>query len=497
MSAPLLQAQGVSKVYGAVEALKPLDLTVSTGAVHGVLGKNGAGKSTLIGIVAGSVQPTAGRILLEGQDVTRTSLVERRRLGIRLLNQHSEIVPALSVAENLLMPHFPRRRGLIDWQLARQEAVDVLERYGLKLDPTAVAGALSVPDQRKLNIVKTLATGGKLAMLDEPTTSLTRVERQSLFDWIRELNDQGETFIYISHFNIEIQQLCDEYTVLRDGGLVSTGENPGDIAAAKLSELVAGADVHEFQRQAADHSEPLLDLEGFRPAGVEPVTVTLRRGEILGLVGLPGSGASQVARALAGLHPIEAGTVTLDGAPIAIRSVAGALDHGIAYQTNDRIGEGLVPELSVRESLRVGRWPTTGAGLIDTGSMQSTFARIRDQLSMQVSGPDQLVRQLSGGNQQKVLLGRLLAAKPKVLILDEPTLGIDVGVKEEVHRIIDELTAAGIGVIVLAYDTDEFVRLVDRAIVFRDGRVADELAGDELTIDGVLAALDTERVKAA
>jgi ABC-type sugar transport system ATPase subunit len=486
----LLEAEQISKRYGAVQALKPVDFSVTDGAVHGILGKNGAGKSTLVGIVAGAVAPSTGRLAFGGADVTHLSLAERRARGIRLLSQHSEIVASLTVMENLLMPDYPRRGGLIDWGAARREAEEELARYGLDLPLDRPAGLLATPDQRKLNIVKTLSGDARLAILDEPTTALTRSERESLFGWIRELNEAGQTFMFISHFNNEIRAICDEYTVLRDGEVVSRGTSARQVSASRLSQLVTGADVHEFQRGTHHGDAPLLELDEFVAEGAEPLSLTVARGEIVGFVGLPASGANEVARALAGLHPIHGGTVRLDGKPLRIRSVRQATDEGIAYLTNDRITEGLVPELTVRESLRLGRWPTSRGGLIDQGSMQRTFLRVREQLSMRVSGPAQKVSELSGGNQQKVLLGRLLAAEPKLLILDEPTLGIDVGVKEEVHRIIDELTDAGIGVIVLAYDTDELVRLVDRAVVFRDGRAIGTLAGEELTIDAVLGYLD-------
>lgn len=490
VSGVLLKAVGISKRYGPVEALKPTDFSVSAGTVHGVLGKNGAGKSTLMGIIAGSIPPTTGRVALDGTDVTSRPLAERRRLGIRLLSQHSEVVASLSVAENLVMPDYPTRTGLIDWSAVWDKARSTLEKYSLDLPLGTAAGLLSVPDQRKLNIVKTLVDDGKLAILDEPTTSLTRSERLSLFAWIRDLNTTGETFIYISHFNNEIRELCNEYTVVRDGSVVARGGSPGDMSPGDLSKMVTGADVHEFRREVTSHPDPLLELDEFQAQGAEPVSLSFASGEIVGFVGLPASGANEVARSLAGLRPVLGGEVRLRSRRVWLTGAKGAMASGIAYLTGDRIGEGLVPDLSVRESLALGRWPTGTLGLLDHREMQRVFGDLRERLSMQVSGPLQPVGQLSGGNQQKVLLGRLLAARPQVLILDEPTLGIDVGAKEEVHRIINELTAEGLAVIVLAYDTDELVRLVDRAVVFRDGAVVDELAGEQLTIEGILRALD-------
>jgi len=486
---PLLEVRGVSKRYGSTVALQPLDFTISPGAIHGVLGKNGAGKSTLVGIVAGSVEPTSGSVVFGGRDVTGLSLAQRRRLGIRLLGQHAEVVPSLSVAENLLLPEYPRQRGLVDWGTLRARARELLAGYGLTMDVKAQAGALALPDQRKLSIVKTLVDNGKLAMLDEPTTSLSRSERRSLFDWMRDLNAAGQTFVYISHFNNEIREVCNEYTVVRDSRLVATGTGVRDIPPAELSRLVTGTNVEEFHRDSGAHDEPLLEVRGARAKGTGPLDLTVGRGEIVGLVGLPASGAQELARGLAGLEPLNGGTVTVNGKPARLRSVADAARYGIAYLTHDRIGEGLVPAFSVQESLHVGDWPTGAGGLVNYGSMRRTFDKYASRLSFRVSGPQQSVSELSGGNQQKILLGRLLALDPQVLILDEPTLGIDIGTKEEVHRLVDELTAQGLGVLVLAYDTDEMVRLVDRAVAFQDGRIVAELSGADLTIDRVLGAM--------
>ena len=481
----LLEVRGLSKTYGQSVALEPTDITVRAGSVHGFLGKNGAGKSTLVGLIAGSIQPTSGSVHFRGRDITGLNLAQRRGLGIHLLGQHAEVVSTLSVAENLVMPDYRRRFGLIDKNEMRSRARALLQRYNLDFDVDQPAGLLPVPDQRRLSIVRTLVDDGALAMLDEPTTALSRSERRDLFDWIRELNAAGQTFIFISHFNNEIQEICDEVSVLRDGRLVSAGGDPRGMTSAEISELVTGASVQEFQRKAGEHPEVLVELDDLSVDGAEHVNLTLGRGEIVGFVGLPGSGAREVARALAGLRPIRSGTVSVAGQPIRITSVRDSVDGGIAYLTDDRIGEGLVGPFSVKESLRLGNWPLS-RGFVDRAAVNRTYQRYHERLSFRVSGPDQPVEELSGGNQQKILLGRLLALQPKVVILDEPTVGVDVGTKEEVHRLIDELTGQGLAVILLAYDTDEMVRMVDRVVAFTDGRVSAELRGDEVTVDNIL-----------
>lgn len=484
----LLEVRGLSKAYGRSMALEPTNLTVRSGSVHGFLGKNGAGKSTLVGLIAGSIQPTSGSVHFRGRDITALTLAQRRSLGIHLLGQHAEVVPTLSVAENLVMPDYPRRLGLIDRREMRGRARRLLDRYNLDFDVELPAGLLPVPDQRRLSIVRTLVDEGALAMLDEPTTALSQSERRSLFDWVRELNAQGQTFIFISHFNNEVQEICDQCSVLRDGRLVSDGSDPRRLSSAEISELVTGTSVDEFHRESGQHSDALVKLSGLTVEGATGVDLSLGRGEIVGFVGLPGSGAREVARALAGLRPIVSGSVTVDGEPVRIRSVRDAVRSGIAYLTDDRIGEGLVAPLTVKESLRLGNWPLT-RGFVDDRKVMATYRQYHQRLSFRVSGPEQPVEELSGGNQQKILLGRLLALQPKVVLLDEPTVGVDVGTKEEVHRLIDELTEQGLCVVLLAYDTDEMVRMVDRVVAFTDGRVARELTGADITVDNILGSL--------
>lgn len=490
---PLLEVRGVSKRYGGAWALHPLDLTITEGSIHGLLGKNGAGKSTLMGIIAGSITPTSGQVIFRGQDITGVNLAARRRLGIRLLPQHAEIMPNLSVAENLLTPDY-NGRSWVNWRGVAARAAELLQRYDLAIPPDVLAGSLALPDQRKLGIVKTLAGNGQLAMLDEPTTALSRAERVSLFDWMRDLNADGQTFVYISHFTNEIQAVCDEYTILRDAQRVASGAQVKDLTSAQLSELVVGSEVTEFRRdsgQTPQAGEVVLEVDELTTAGVGPVSLTVRAGEIVGFIGLPGSGSQETARTIAGLRPPRSGSVSVNGRTVGCQSVQSAIAGGIGYLTPDRIGEGLVGPLSVQESMHIGAWPTRH-GFLDLSDMRRVFDRYRDSLSLRVHRPQQPVSELSGGNQQKVLIGRLLALQPKVLILDEPTLGIDVGTKEEVHRLVDELTDHGLAVIMLAYDTDELVRVVDRAVAFADGTISGELTGDQLTTENVLDALEHE-----
>jgi len=485
---PLLQTKGLTKVYGRFCALEPTDVQIHAGSIHGFLGKNGAGKSTLVKLIAGSESPTSGRIFFKGEDITGLPLARRRELGIDLLSQHAQVVSDLSVAENLVLPDYPRRGFLLDKSAMRRRAQELLDRYALAFPVDAMAGTLSAPDQRRLSIVRTLMDQGALAMLDEPTTALSQGERESLFDWIRELNGRGQSFVFISHFNSEIQAICTNVTVLRDGKVVADGQNPRSMSSDQISELVVGDKVEEFVRTRRSCERERLVVRDLVSGSIGPISLTVGEGEVVGLVGLPESGAQESARALAGLRPVQSGSITLDGRQLKANHVADAIAGGVAYLTSDRIGEGIVGPMSIREMLRLGNWPTRGA-LLDDSAIAATYEKYHSRLQFRVAGSKQPIEELSGGNQQKILLGRLLALNPKILVLDEPTLGVDVATKEEVHRLVDGLTDQGMAVILLAYDTDEMVRMVDRVVAFQDGHLSGELVGDEITADGILAQL--------
>jgi ABC-type sugar transport system ATPase subunit len=501
VQAPLLEARGVSKAFSGVPALSSVDMAVRRGSVHGVLGKNGAGKSTLMSLIAGSQTPDSGHISFDGEDVTGLTLSERKARGIHLMEQHAEVFSTLSVAENLGLPAYPRRGPVVDWRAVRARATEMLELYGLHVDPDRAAGSLNLPEQRQLCLIKTLSDNGKLAILDEPTTSMSRAEREALFGWIRDLTAKGLTFIYITHSNQDLIETCDEYTVLRDGVVVGSGGTLSGLAPSDLSRLVTGGDVEEFERKSRPANEPLLEVRGLGVGVVEDLSLQLGAGEVLGLVGLPGSGAQTVARALGGLEPPTSGSVSLKGQELRLRHPNDAIAAGVTYLTHDRIHEGVVAEFSVEENLALGNWPrrSQALGVIDRRRMRSAYETAKTSFGIRSASPDIPIKKLSGGNQQKALLGRLVGHDPAVLILDEPTAGVDVGAKEDVHRIIDGLSDAGAGIIMLAYDPSELARLVDRALVFRDGQVVCELSGPELTTDNLLKNLShghTEEVKA-
>ncbi|TPI49331.1 sugar ABC transporter ATP-binding protein [Mesorhizobium sp. B3-1-7] len=485
---PVLVVDNVFKAYGPVSALDGVSLSVRKGAIHGLLGKNGAGKSTLSNVVAGFVRADAGNILLDGEDVSSLSLTARNKRGLYLLSQHSEIFEDLSIGENLLLPNLPRRRGLVDWGKLHRQAALLLESHAMHVPSRRRAGDLNASDRRRLAIIKAVAGDARLIILDEPTAGLAARERQHLMEWVEALTAQGTSFVYISHHNDEVRQLCSEYTVLRDGK-VAAGGVAGSLSADGMARLITGSDVKEFRRdRSAAPKPPVVKIDDLCFPGGGPVDLTIGRGEIVGLVGLLGEGPQELLRTLGGLLPVMSGRVLVDGRPVRLGSPAHSLAAGIAYLTHDRIGEGHVASMSIAENLSLGNWPRQAGWAISRSGMLGRVRRARAAMDVVMDGPDQEIRKLSGGNQQKILLGRLLERNPAILLLDEPTIGVDVAAKEHIHRLIDDATKRGVAVLLIAQDPDEMQRLVDRVVVFSKGRIERSLSAEGLTVGAIADA---------
>ncbi|CDX55277.1 putative Ribose import ATP-binding protein RbsA 1 [Mesorhizobium plurifarium] len=485
---PVLVVDNVFKAYGPVPVLDGVSLSVGKGAIHGLLGKNGAGKSTLSNVVAGFTRADAGNILLGGEDVSSLTLTARKKRGLHLLSQHSEIFEDLSIGENLLLPDLPRRHGFVDWAALHRQAGLLLESHAMHAASRRRAGDLNASDRRRLAIIKAVAGDAKLIILDEPTAGLAARERQHLMEWVEALTARGTSFVYISHHNDEVRQLCSEYTVLRDGKVAASGA-AGSLSADGMARLITGSDVKEFRRVgSAAPKPPVVEIGGLCFPGGGPIDLTVGRGEIVGLVGLLGEGPQELLRTLGGLLPATSGQVLVDGRPARIGSPGHSLDAGIAYLTHDRIGEGHVASMSIAENLSLGNWPRQAGWAISRSGMLGRVRRAREAMDVVMDGPDQEIRKLSGGNQQKILLGRLLERNPAVLLLDEPTIGVDVAAKEHIHRLIDDATRRGVAVLLIAQDPDEMQRLVDRVVVFSKGRIERSLSAEGLTVDAIADA---------
>jgi len=497
---PILRVIGLTKEYHDFAALRDVSFDIRRGSIHGLLGENGAGKSTLVGLIAGMRVPTRGTILLDGKEVQGFDVQAAEQLGIFLVTQEPMIVGQITVAENLLLGRWPRRHGFVNWKDLRSQAHQMLE--GTNIDPDALAENLSAVDRRKLNILRALFSGGRLIILDEPTAALTVDDRAVLFDFMRRLREQGITFVFISHYNEEILDICDAVTVLRNGRLAGGSDDIANMTSARLSELVLGRDLQLFERRislpAASAAEPAgLTVRGVRAPLVEIAEFILRPGEVVGFAGLPGSGAKEFAQTLFGLNPAEAGVMRLSSDRSEMPLPAGppeALARGIAYLSDDRRRDGLVASLSIGDNLSLSSLPLLSRlGFIRRRAEAELIRRYFREMGVKAPSPSVSIDTLSGGNQQKVCLGRLLATKPSILILDEPTRGIDVGVKEDVHRMVDDLTSQGLGVIVVTADLGEMSRIVDRVCVFSGGTIVETLHAPDISKERLLKAAFNRR----
>lgn len=487
----VLSMEGIGKTYGGVAALQDVSLKIRRGTIHGLLGENGAGKSTLVGIVSGQRRPSAGTICLDGAVVANADVKAMEKAGIFLVTQEPMIIDHLSAAENLLLGVWPNRFGFVRWGRLRDDAARMLGGTGI--DPRARAGALDAVARRKLNILRAMFSGGRVIILDEPTAALTVEDRIQLFDFMRRLKADGVTFVFISHYNDEILDICDACSVLRDGRLAGGSENVSEMTSAQLSELVLGRGLVLFEREKRDFmgEKIAVALRGVTGAAVDVPNLDLHAGEIVAFTGLPGAGAKELARLIFGNPASRGGTIQIaDGEVRPLpRSPHEAFAAGIAFLSDDRRRDGAVGQMTIAQNLSLSSLKAVArGGFISAGAERTLSERYFAAMDIKAAGADAPVDTLSGGNQQKVCLSRVLATKPRLLILDEPTRGIDVGVKQDVLRIIDELSRSGVSVIIVSTDTDEVVRTADRVCIFETGRIRQELRGTEIT-NGRLRAL--------
>ena len=497
MDAPLLQLTQITKSFGAVRALKGVSFALQAGEVHALLGENGAGKSTLIKVITGAHQPDGGRIAVAGEAVSSLTPARARALGIACIYQQPALFRDLSVEENIAL-RLEKGATLqrVQWPARRRQALDLLARIGAAIDPAAEVGALSMPGQQLVEIACALGSGARIVIMDEPTASLTQKEQHLLFAVVRDLRTRGVGVIYISHRLEEIFALADRVTVLRDGA--SVGTNPVDsMNEASLIQLMVGREVsHLYPPPGAPPGDVVLALRGLgcRRSGVRGIDLEVRAGEVVGLAGLVGAGRTELARILFGLTPADAGEIKLRGEPVRISTPQDAIAHGIAYVPEDRRRHGVILDLpiatnmtmAVHRTLFPGTWLRAGAEReLATGYIRS--------LGIKTAGPGAPGGSLSGGNQQKVALARWLATKPKVLILDEPTQGVDVGAKSEIHKIVRQLAAEGVAVLLISSDLPEVLGMSDRIAVMRGGTITAMLPGNADAHAVMAAALGQAR----
>ncbi|HVU36739.1 MAG TPA: sugar ABC transporter ATP-binding protein [Opitutales bacterium] len=479
--APLLALRRIAKSFAGVRALRGVDFDLHAGEVHALLGENGAGKSTLIKVVTGAHQPDSGTITVAGRVVEGLSPALAHDLGIACIYQQPALFPDLTVAENIglrLEPTKPVRR--VDWKKRRLRAAELLQRIGANISPESEVRTLSMPEQQLVEIACALGAGARIVIMDEPTASLTQKEQHLLFAVVRDLRKSGVGVIYISHRLEEIFELADRVTVLRDGESVGTNA-VDDINETELIRMMVGREVSQiYPPSESAPGDVVLDVRGVgcKASGVHDVFLQVKAGEVLGLAGLVGAGRTELGRILFGLTPLDAGEILLNHQPIAVRSPAEAVAHGIAYVPEDRRRHGVILEMPIAHNMTMAIHPRIfpGTWLRFGAERQLALEYIRD-LAIKAYGPEAPGGSLSGGNQQKVSLARWLATKPKLLILDEPTQGVDVGAKSEIHKIIRRLAKAGLAVIMISSDLPEVLGMSDRIGVMRGGTLAAILPG--------------------
>jgi rhamnose transport system ATP-binding protein len=487
---PIFHIQHVSKSFGGVHALQDVHFEIFPGEVHALLGENGAGKSTLIKIITGVYQPDAGELFFDGQPIHFANTRAAQEHGIAAIYQEPSLFPDLDIAENIMIGRQPMGRLGVDWRRMYQEAGALLRRLGLALDPRTKARELSVAQQQVVEIARALSINAKVLIMDEPTSSLTQHEVDELFTIVRQLRASGTAIVFISHRLEELFALADRVTTLRDGKYVGT-RAMADVTTDDLIRMMVGRSLDElFPKQAVAAGEVVLEVCGLGVAGsFTDVSFELRQGEILGMAGLIGAGRTNVARALFGTEPATTGTIKLDGKVVTIRSPDAAMALGIGYVPEDRKEHGLVLAMNIADNITLPMISTFArGGWLDAKRERAAAADGAKQLEVKMTSVEQQAEQLSGGNQQKVVLAKWLGTHPRVLILDEPTRGIDVGTKAAVHALMSSLAAQGLAILMISSELPEILGMSDRILVMREGRLTGQFSRAEATQEQLMAA---------
>ena len=489
MDGSLLEARELVKSFPGVRALKGVSLTLRKGEVLAVIGENGAGKSTLMKILAGVQRPDAGEILIEGKSARIDSVQEALSQGIALIHQELNLADNLNVAANIFLGREKLRFGLIDKARHREEARPLLEAVGLNVDPAALVSTLSIGQQQLVEIAKALSVNARILIMDEPTSSLSSHESENLFKVIRDLRSRGVSIVYISHRLGEVCALADRVTVLRDGA------NAGNLAREEIThdamvKLMVGRDLSQFYPHESHTPDvPVLEVEELRTRAhpTHRLSFTVRAGEIVGMAGLIGAGRTELLETLFGVTPAGGGVLRVAGQTVAPRSPLEAIAAGLALVPEDRKAQGVILEMAVRDNLSLASLRRDQRhGFIDRRRAEEIEKEMIASLKIKTPNSRQPVQFLSGGNQQKVVLGKWLALRPRVLLLDEPTRGIDIGAKQEIYRLMETLAGQGVAILFVSSEMEEILGMSDRALVMHEGRIAGELARGELSEESVM-----------
>lgn len=488
---PLLQMVDISKSFPGVKALQNVNLKVHRGEVLALLGENGAGKSTLMKILSGVYKKDLGKVIIDGDEVEIQGIKHAESLGITIIHQELSVLPNLTVSENIFLGNekFSKGTRRINKALMSERSKSFLEQIGCNIEPDTLVKDINVGEMQMIEIAKALTKNSSIIIMDEPTTALTDVETKKLFEVIRKLKEKGMAIIYISHRMDEIFEICDSITVLRDGKYV------GDVETKKVTKddlitMMVGRKLEEqFPYKEFDKTETLLKVENVSLKGkVKNASFEVKAGEILGVAGLMGAGRTELAKTIFGDYKMNSGEIYVDGKKARIKSPKDAIEYGICYLSEDRKKEGLILNMSVRENMTLSNLKTYENNLmkINKRSEKLEVKEYIQKLSIKTPTEDQLIKNLSGGNQQKVILAKWLMLSPKVLIIDEPTKGIDVGAKKEIYEVLNELKSAGKAVIMISSDMAEIIGVSDRVMVMHEGKITGQLNRNELTQENIM-----------
>jgi inositol transport system ATP-binding protein len=491
--ADLLKMTGINKQFPGVKALQDVSLMIAPSEVHGLIGENGAGKSTLIKIIAGVYPQDSGTIELDGRPVQIESPQRAQQLGIVTIYQEFNLVPSLTIAENIFIGREPKRAGFLDWGALMRQTQSLLERLGLELSAKQMVRSLSVAEQQMVEIARALSMQSRLIIMDEPTSALSEGEVERLFRIIRDLKAQGISIIFVSHRLEEVKHICDRITVLRDGRNVDTAKVQ-DVTIDDIIRMMVGRAVDDlFHRSKGTQIGEVVmrvsglsrhsDAQATHVRSLDNISFEVRRGEILGLAGLMGAGRTEVARAIFGADPIDSGSIMIEGQRVVIRSPEDAIRGGIGLVPEDRKQQGIFRAMAVRENLTIAalKQLSRALGFVQFHEERRLMEEYRSALKIRMSSPEQRIANLSGGNQQKVIIARWMALKPKVLIVDEPTRGIDIAAKAEVHLLLDQMAQQGIAVIMISSELPEILGMSDRIITMCAGRITGEVMRADAT----------------
>ncbi|MFV8798102.1 sugar ABC transporter ATP-binding protein [Yersinia sp. LJYL362] len=486
----ILEAEGISKQFPGVKALNKVGIKIKPGSVHALMGENGAGKSTLMKCLIGIYHPDEGSIKVRGETVTFEDTLDALHAGIAMIHQELNLVPHMTVAENIWLGREPVHYGLVNHDLLNSKTRDLLQHLNIKLKPNVMVGELNIASQQMVEIAKAVSYDADVLIMDEPTSALTEGEVFHLFAIIKELKEQGKGIIYISHKMDEIFEITDEVSIFRDGMFVATDKTENLTKQSLITMMVGRELTHMFPKFNNNIGEEVLRVSALRRDGLfRDISFSVKRGEILGVAGLVGAGRSEVMESLFGMHPADSGEIFIEGLPVNIDSPSKAIEQGLAFLTEDRKKSGLFLVLSVVENMSIVNLSEyiNKKGFVSHGQMAQDCMDQIKRLNIKTPTMDQIINNLSGGNQQKVLIARWLLAQPKILILDEPTRGIDVGAKSEIYRLISELANRGVAIILVSSELPEILGMSDRVMVMHGGHITGILDKQDASQERIMA----------